>query len=94
MGDAPRYGSVPGIPAVVRKYLPYAPGYDEHPFARLNRQMAGGSEAFDCARCIDVRKLVNINELRRPDGAHLDDRSAAIVAEALERHLRDLLRNQ
>lgn len=68
-------------------YLPYADGYDNHAFARRNREIASGNAAFLCQRCIDVRKLVAVEGLRWDDGAHLDDRSALIVAEALEKLL-------
>jgi hypothetical protein len=68
-------------------YLPYADGYDDHAFARRNRKIASGNEAFNCQRCIDVRQLVDVDVLRWADGAHLDDRSAAIVAVALQRRL-------
>jgi len=74
-------------------YLPYADGYDNHPFARRNREIASGNDTFDCERCIDVRRLVNVKELRWGDGAHLDDRSAAIVAEALEKHFIEELKS-
>ncbi len=66
-------------------YLPYAAGYDNHVFAQRNREIASGNNAFNCERCIDVRRLVDVEELRWTDGVHLDDRSALIVAEALER---------
>jgi hypothetical protein len=68
-------------------YLPYAAGYDNHAFAQRNRVIASGNDAFNCQRCIDVRKLVNAENLRWGDGAHLDDRSALIVAEALQNRL-------
>jgi hypothetical protein len=68
-------------------YLPYADGYDNHAFAQRNREIASGNDAFQCQRCIDVRKLVDVKTLRWDDGAHLDDRSALIVAEALEKLL-------
>ena len=68
-------------------YLPYAAGYDEHTYAKRNRKIASGSDTFRCARCIDVRELVDVNDLRWADGAHLDDRSAAIVADALQKRL-------
>jgi hypothetical protein len=68
-------------------YLPYADGYDDHAFAKRNRKIASGNEAFSCQRCIDVRQLIDVDVLRWEDGAHLDDRSAAIVAAALQRRL-------
>ena len=49
--------------------------------------MVGGNDYFNCERCIDVRKIVDIEDLRWPDGAHLDEKSALIVAEALEERL-------
>ena len=66
-------------------YMPYVTGYDNHTFAKRNREIASGSETFNCQRCVDVRKLVDVTELRWSDGAHLDDRSAAIVADALQK---------
>lgn len=68
-------------------YLPYAEGYDDHAYARRNREIASGNNAFECQRCVDVRRLVSVDDLRWGDGAHLDDKSALIVAEALERFL-------
>jgi hypothetical protein len=68
-------------------YLPYADGYDHHAFAQRNREIASGNDAFTCQRCIDVRRLVAVEELRWKDGVHLDERSALIVAEALEKRM-------
>jgi len=68
-------------------YLPYSAGYGSHTFAQRNREIASGNDDFNCQRCIDVRKLVAIEELRWDDGAHLDDRSALMVAEALQKRL-------
>lgn len=68
-------------------YLPYSAGLDAHTYARRNREIASGNNAFDCEKCIDVRKLVDVRDLRWSDGAHMDGRSAAIVADSLERYL-------
>ena len=68
-------------------YLPYADGYDHHASAQRNREIASGNDTFTCQRCIDVRRLVAVEELRWKDGVHLDARSALIVAEALEKRL-------
>jgi hypothetical protein len=68
-------------------YLPYADGYDHHAYAKRSREIASGNGAFTCQRCIDVRKLVAVEELRWTDGVHLDERSALIVVEALEKRL-------
>lgn len=68
-------------------YLPYADGYDHHAYAQRNREIASGNDAFTCQRCIDVRRLVAVEELRWTDGVHLDERSALMVAEALEKRL-------
>ena len=68
-------------------YLPYADGYDHHAYAKRNREIASGNDAFTCPRCIDVRRLVAVEELRWTDGVHLDERSALIVAEALEKRM-------
>jgi hypothetical protein len=68
-------------------FMPYADEYDSHSFARKNREIASGNDSFNCTRCIDVRKLVAVETLRWDDGAHLDDKSALIVAEALEERL-------
>ena len=73
-------------------YLPYSEPYDRHAFAQRNRAIAGGSDSFDCARCIDVRRLVPVSDLRWPDDVHLDEKSALLVAEALERRLQPELR--
>ncbi len=69
-------------------YLPYSPRYDHHTFAIKNRIIASGNEFFECAKCLDIRRLVNVDDLRWADGAHLDDRSVALVANALEQRLK------
>jgi len=68
-------------------YMPYVSEYDAHAFAQRNRELASGNKRFECARCIDVRKLVDMEQLRWVDGAHLDERSALVVADALQRQL-------
>jgi hypothetical protein len=68
-------------------YLPYADGYDHHAYAQRIREIASGNDAFTCPRCIDVRRLVAVEELRWTDGVHLDERSALMVAEALEKRM-------
>lgn len=68
-------------------YLPYEGVLNEHPFAVRSRILAGGTDAFDCSTCVDVRKLVDVGDLRWRDGAHLDQRSAAMVADGLEHRL-------
>jgi hypothetical protein len=65
-------------------YLPYSPGLDDHSYAVRSRVIAGGNEQFECGRCIDVRRIVDMTQIRWGDGAHLDERSAAIVAAALK----------
>jgi len=72
-------------------YLPFADGYDDHEYAQRNREIASGNNAFMCERCIDVRRLVAVGDLRWADGAHLDDKSALIVSEALEKYILSIL---
>lgn len=67
--------------------LPYSDGYDIHQYAKRNRSIASGNESFHCQRCIDLRQLVDVGQLRWGDGTHLDDKSAAIAAEALQSYL-------
>ena len=72
---------------VYKLNLPYAEGYDNHPFARRIRAIGSGTEAFDCEKCIDTRRIVDVNDLRWVDGVYLDDRSSLRVAQSLEKHL-------
>lgn len=71
--------------------LPYSPELDAHPFASRNRRIASGSDDFDCDNCLDLRKVVDMAEMRWTDGAHLDQRSAALAARALEARLAQFL---
>lgn len=78
-------------------YMPYDPRYDRHPYAERSRELLAGNIQFNCKVCVDVRQLVDVAELRWEDGLHLDRRSSAIVADALDRwvaqasHLHGLL---
>lgn len=74
--------------SVYYMYLPYQEGYDNHSYAQRNREIASENALFTCDRCLDIRNLVDMNEIRWNDGAHLDERSAMIVAEALERYFK------
>lgn len=60
-------------------YIPFDKGYEDHPFTLRMRKIVSGTAFFDCENCMDVRKLVNVIQLRWSDGAHLDARSAALV---------------
>lgn len=65
-------------------YLPFSDKFDKHLYSRRNRIIISGNNNFICSRCIDARKIININELRWGDGVHLDDRSALLIAESLQ----------
>jgi hypothetical protein len=64
--------------------LPYAEPIEGSRFAATTREIAHA--AFpDSKRWLSIE--VNRNELRWADGVHLDERSAAIVAQAMVRAL-------
>ena len=68
-------------------YLPMVAAYDGHAYARRNREIAAGNDAFQCPHCLDIRHLVDVTRLRWLDGVHLDDRSALLVVDVLEAKL-------
>lgn len=65
-------------------HMPYVEAFDVHSFAKRTRIPIAGNDSFDCPNCIDLRDLVDRDQLRWPDGVHLDDRSAALDVRALE----------
>lgn len=62
-------------------HMPYSLQYEATPFAMFSTQMA--SEAFPNADSwLPIN--VDLSQLRWTDGVHLDERSAAVVAQAIE----------
>jgi hypothetical protein len=67
--------------------IPFSPIFESHGYARRAREIMAGNEEYRCARCIDLKTLVDESQLRWPDGMHVDLRSGILLIEALDRRL-------
>jgi len=71
-------------------HVPLAKPYEDTAFFKGYSAAIAGNENYECPRCVDLRKNLDISQLRWGDGLHLDDRSAILVAQALESHMKSL----
>jgi hypothetical protein len=71
-------------------HIPLAPPYEETSFFKGYRLAVTGNGGYECPRCVDLSKYLDVSQLRWGDGIHLDDRSAILVAKALESHIMSL----
>jgi hypothetical protein len=68
--------------------LPFPPEIQRLPFSTVPQSLVSKSAHFDCDVCIDLTRLLPMDEMGWSDGRHMNERSSVMVIDAMEKLIR------